>query len=240
MNTLQRILHEPCEIILTIDCEGPKYDKDIPGNTFRMLYTIKEMRKLGVPVVLFLTPGFVMENSPELVQAILSLDNVVCGLHIHVEDLPRAVTEALSFDVSGGGMLADLSPDQQAELVDASISCLRKFGIAPKGFRGGFFSLGDATVEAMKAHDGIVFESHNIFREQYQVGNSHLVSLPILAEDDWKELRIERFDLEGLVALYIRNAPKYRAPVTITHSCCFNDEAHIGKLMDFAARCKCR
>lgn len=205
--------------IISIDCEGTNFDKNLENNVLNLERFLKLNSDNGITTILFITPFFAdMLHKLNLTEKIKEY-NVIFGLHIHPENLPEELNLKCSFLKPEEHLLASYNFDEQKIIIKHSMDYLKEKGIEPiQIYRGGYFSMNNDTAKALWELTDIRFESHNIYREQYSVNNGLLTSLPVYAKDEKEELRLEYFSSDKLIELLNEAKEKYRYAIGVTHS----------------------
>lgn len=214
-----------CKLILTMDCEGPIFDKNLENNVLNLKRLLKLTTKNNVYTILFITPYFAdMLYRLNLVYEIKKEYKVIFGLHIHPNDFPEEIQNICSFVREDVDEISFYSFEQQKLMIKESIEYLRKRDVFPlKIFRGGYFSMNDNTERALIEVSDIRWESHNIHRHQYNVTQQVLESLPVYAFDKDLEFRLEYFNGEKLLEMTRVALDKNIRIVAITHSYLLDD-----------------
>jgi hypothetical protein len=209
-----------CKFILTMDCEGTNFDKNLENNVLNLKRLLKLTTKNNVYTILFLTPYFAdMLYRLNLVYEIKKEYKVIFGLHIHPNNFTEEIKNICSFAREDVDEISFYSLEQQKLMIKESIEYLRKRDVFPlKIFRGGYFSMNDDTARALVEVSDIRWESHNIHRHQYNVTKQILKSLPVYAFDKDMEFRLEYFNGEKLLEMTREALDKNTRIVGITHS----------------------
>lgn len=214
------------KFILTVDCEGPIFDKNLMNNVMNLERFLELTTRHDVYTILFITPYFAdMLSRLNLVNKIKQNYKVIFGLHIHPNDFPDVIQEKCPFARKDIDHISFYSCEEQKIMISESLKYLQDRGIYPiEAFRGGYFSINDDTAKALVEVSDIRLESHNIYRPEYKITGSFLKSLPVYGFDKDTELRLEYFDTEKLVSM-TREAYKNNSFIVgITHSYMFDDE----------------
>lgn len=231
-----RLQNNRPEFLFSIDCEGPRYDKNVNQSAMFMADGLSMLEQKGIPVILFLTPGFVNELTDNLSDKLKSFTNSIYGLHIHVEDLPIAPGFEIAHkwpENNGKIMLNTLPSDVQTTIIEAAVKLNSMSGFEPLGFRGGYFSADDATVDALCSCSKVFFESHNMYRSQYQITGGRLLRLPVVSRSAKCDFRVESRTEEEMADMLLQGQPGYPKTMAMTHSYCFSIDAYRDKFARF-------
>ncbi|SKA81420.1 hypothetical protein SAMN05443428_10457 [Caloramator quimbayensis] len=224
----RRITHSKFDFFLSVDCEGPIFDKNLENNVLNMERFLKLNTENDIYTLLFITPYFAMKlDELNLIEKIKNEYLVVFGLHIHPNNLPEHIQEKCSFLRDDLHLLADYNYHEQKEIINNCYEYLHKLSINPiEGFRGGYFSIDNNTVDILKKNTDIYFESHNIHRKEYKVINAnHLISsYPVYSKDAYNEFRLEYFESEKLISIINDALLNNSKVIGITHSYLFDDK----------------
>lgn len=223
---LEKILEDSeCRFILTMDCEGTNFDKNLKNNILNLGRLLKLAADHNVYTVLFITPYFAdMLCKMKLADTIKRDYKVIFGLHIHPDNLPEEIGRVCSFIRKDEEKIAAYSLEEQMLIIKESIEYLKERGIFPlQIFRGGYFSMNDDTARALTELSDIKWESHNIHRQQYNITKPVLKPLPVYAKDKDRELRLEYFSIEELLYMTREALYENRRLVGITHSYLLDD-----------------
>ena len=208
------------EFVLTIDCEGYNFDKNLKNNVLNLERLLKLNSENNIYTLLFITPYFAeMLNELNLVEKLKKNYKVIFGLHIHPNNLPEGIEKYCPFIKSDEDLISYYSYDEQKLIIKHCYEYIIKLGIEPiEAFRGGYFSIDDNTQKILSELTPIKFESHNIYRPEYKVTKNILTSLPVFAENENKELRLEYFNIEKLSEMLTNALGGNRQLFGITHS----------------------
>lgn len=224
---LTNVLENPeCKFILTMDCEGPNFDKNLEYNLFNLERLLQLTTNHNICTIMFITPYFAdMLYRLNLVYIIKKKYKVVFGLHIHPNNLPEEIQRKCPFLREDVDEISFYSYEQQRLIIRESVEYLRKRDVFPlEIFRGGYFSMNDDTARALMDISDIRWESHNIHREQYGVTWEVLKSLPVYALDRDTEFRLEYFDVKRLLEMTRDALGRNERIVGITHSYLLDDD----------------
>ncbi|MCB2299077.1 polysaccharide deacetylase family protein [Clostridium tagluense] len=208
------------DFILTIDCEGYNFDKNLKNNVLNLERLLKLNSENNIYTLLFITPFFAeMMNELNLIENIKKNYKVVFGLHIHPNNLPESIEKLCPFIEKNEDLIANYSYDEQKIIIKHCYEYISKLGIEPiEAFRGGYFSIDDNTEKILAELTPIKYESHNIYRPQYKVTKNILTSLPVYAENENEELRLEYFNIEKLSKILNKGILENKKLFGITHS----------------------
>lgn len=224
----KRIKQLKFDFFLSIDCEGPIFDKNLENNILNMEKFLRLNTQNDIYTILFITPYFAMKlNELNLIKKIKKEYLVVFGLHIHPNNLPESIQEKCSFLRNDLDLLTDYNYYEQKEIINYCHDYLHKLSITPiEGFRGGYFSIDNNTIDILKESTDIYFESHNIHRKEYKVTNlNHFIdSYPVYSKDDKNEFRLEYFESEKLISMINDALSNNSKVIGITHSYLFDDK----------------
>lgn len=232
---LNSLLKSPnFNLIMTMDCEGTNFDKNLRENTANLERFLDLNTNADITTVLFVTPYFAdMMKQLGIVESVKNNYKVVFGLHIHPNNLPPEIQKLCSFVTAEEDLIGAYNCDEQLFLVKHSMDYLAQRGITElQAFRGGYFSMNNDTAKALNAITEIGYESHNIYREQYQVSNGLLTPFPVYAFDEEEEFRLEYFDNAKLVKMLQGAAQNRTDIIGITHSYLLKDEDIHNKMKD--------
>lgn len=224
---IEKILEDSgCRFILTMDCEGTNFDKNLKNNILNLDRLLQLASDYNVYTILFITPYFAdMLYKMGLVDSIKRDYKVIFGLHIHPDNLTEEIRRVCSFIREEAEEISAYSLEEQMLIIKESIEYLKERGIFPlQIFRGGYFSMNDDTARALTELSEIRWESHNIHRQQYNITKPALKSLPVYAKDKDTELRLEYFNLETLLEITREALAENQRVVAITHSYLLDDE----------------
>lgn len=206
--------------ILTIDCEGSNFDKNLRNNVGSLERLLKLNSENNIYTLLFITPFFAeMMKELNLIEKIKRNYKVIFGLHIHPNNLPEDIGKLCPFIKSDEDLISHYSYDEQKLIIKHCYDYIFKLGIEPiEAFRGGYFSIDDNTEKIVSELTTIKYESHNIYRAEYKVTKNILTSLPVYAENENEELRLEYFNIEKLSKMLSSGMMKNKNIFGITHS----------------------
>jgi hypothetical protein len=208
------------QFYLSVDCEGTNFDRNLKGNA-ECLENLLELNTANhIYTILFLTPYFAeMLDELGLVNKIKSNYKVIFGLHIHPENLPEKIKDKCSFIKDSITHIAEYNYSEQRKLISESMKFVEDLGIGPiQGFRGGYFSINDETVKAISSCTNIKWESHNVYREEYNVTQNILQACPVFSYDKATEFRLEDYN-EAVFDAMITDAKRNKKKIlAITHS----------------------
>jgi hypothetical protein len=225
-NCLENILKDnECKFILTIDCEGHNFDKNLENNVRNLTRLLRLTSDNNIYTILFITPYFAdMLYKLGLTQEIKSNYKVIFGLHIHPNNFPEEIQRVCSFLRAEEDEIAAYTLVEQTLVLKEAINYLKKREIFPlQIYRGGYFSFNDHTAKALTEVSDIRWESHNVYRNQYNITKNILESLPVFASDQDLEFRLEYFSKEKLVEMTREALKLKRRIVGITHSYLLDD-----------------
>ncbi|KGK87563.1 hypothetical protein [Clostridium sp. HMP27] len=207
------------DFALSIDSEGTNFDKNLENNVKHLERLLKLNTDNDVYTILFITPYFAdMLHKLNLVQVIKKY-KVIFGLHIHPDNLPEEISMNCPFLKENEELLASYNYEEQKTLIKLCLDYLHSKEIAPiEIFRGGYFSMDDNTAKALIEVTDIKYESHNIYRSQYNITENLLTPIPVYAYDDAEELRLEYFNSEKLSELLVDAMENNKKTLAITHS----------------------
>lgn len=223
---LENILeNNECKFILTMDCEGSNFDKNLENNILNLGRLLKLAADYNVYTILFITPYFAdMLYRMKLLDQIKKEYRVIFGLHIHPNNLPGEIRSTCPFIKEDADEISFYSLEEQKLIIKESIEYLEKRDVFPlQIFRGGYFSMNDDTARALTEVSDIGWESHNIHRHQYNVTKPILKSLPVYAFDKDMELRLEYYNQDKLIEMAREGLKLNRRMVGITHSYLLDD-----------------
>lgn len=211
---------EGFEMVMSIDCEGTNYDKNLENNVKNLERFLQKATENNITTLLFITPYFAdMLKKLDLVEKIKYKYKVIFGLHIHPDNLPPEISRKCDFIRPDEEYLASYSYDEQKKIIELSMNYIEERGVTPiQIFRGGCFSMNTDTAKILLELTDIKYESHNPYREQYNVEKGLLKSIPVYALNRDEEIRLEFFTtekLESMLSDAIINGSKV---VGITHS----------------------
>ncbi|OGO77030.1 MAG: hypothetical protein A2Y23_03410 [Clostridiales bacterium GWB2_37_7] len=218
---LKSLLEKPnFSLTMTMDCEGTNFDKNLKENVANLEKFLDRNTNANIATVLFITPYFAdMMKQLGIVESVKNNYKVIFGLHIHPNNLPAELQQQCSFATAEEDLIGAYTYEEQLSLIRHSANYLANMGITDlQAFRGGYFSMNNDTAKALKAITQIGYESHNIYREQYQVSNGLLTPFPVYAFDEEEEFRLEYFDSDKLVKMLYGAAQKHTDIIGITHS----------------------
>jgi proteasome lid subunit RPN8/RPN11 len=219
---------------MTMDCEGTNFDKNLRENVANLEKFLDRNTNANIGTVLFITPYFAdMMNQLGIVESVKNNYKVVFGLHIHPNNLPPAIQQQCRFISEKEDLIAAYNYEEQLMMINHSRDYLAQNGITDlQAFRGGYFSMNDDTAKALKTATQIGYESHNIFREQYQVSNGLLTPFPVHAFDEEEEFRLEYFDSDKLVKMLYAAVQNHTDIIGITHSYLLKEDEIHNKMKD--------
>ncbi|MBZ9606837.1 hypothetical protein G9F73_003185 [Clostridium estertheticum] len=208
------------DFILTIDCEGYNFDKNLKNNVMNLERLLKLNSENNIYTLLFITPFFAeMMNELDLIEKIKNNYKVIFGLHIHPNNLPEHIEKLCPFIKSDEDLISYYPYDQQKIIIKHCYEYISKIGIEPiEAFRGGYFSIDDNTAKILSELTNIKYESHNIYRPQYKVTKNILTSLPVYAQNENEELRLEYFNIEKLSEIFEKGIKENKTLFGVTHS----------------------
>ncbi|MFT5871686.1 MAG: hypothetical protein ACI8WT_000606 [Clostridium sp.] len=208
------------DFILTMDCEGYNFDKNLKSNVGCLERLLKLNSENNIYTLLFITPYFAeMMNELHLIEKIKNNYKVIFGLHIHPNNMPECIEELCPFIKSDEDLISYYSYDQQKLIIQHCLEYITKLGIEPiEAFRGGYFSIDDNTEKILSEITTIKYESHNIYRPEYKVTKNILTSLPVYAQNENEELRLEYFKIEKLSEMLRNGIKENKNLFGITHS----------------------
>jgi hypothetical protein len=208
------------DFILTIDCEGYNFDKNLKNNVLNLERLLKLNSENNIYTLLFITPFFAeMMNGLNLIEKIKRNYKVIFGLHIHPNNLPKSIEKLCPFIKEDEDLIAKYSYDEQKLIIKHCYEYILNLGIEPiEAFRGGYFSIDDNTEKILTEITPIKYESHNIYRPQYKATKNILTSLPVYAKNENEELRLEYFTIEKLSELLTIGILENKKLFGITHS----------------------
>jgi len=220
-NSIERLFQtQGFELALSMDCEGTNYDSNLDGNVANLERFLALATSHGLATILFITPHFSDKLREHGLAERLSRDyRVIYGLHIHPDNLPEVLASQCPFLRPGEEFLANYGRSEQERIIRLSYAYLGENGIAPlQIFRGGCFSMNTDTAQLLLEHTPIRYESHNPFREQYDVLPGLLKSLPVYALSRDEELRLEFFTTSRLQEMLAGAITRKAKTLAITHS----------------------
>ena len=208
------------DFILTIDCEGYNFDKNLKNNVGSLERLLKLNSENNIYTLLFITPYFAeMMNELNLIKKIKKSYKVIFGLHIHPNNLPQQIEKLCPFIKNDEDLISHYTYDQQKIIIKYSYDYIFNLGIEPiQAFRGGYFSINDDTQKILSELTDIKYESHNIYRPEYKIKQNILASLPVYAQDETEELRLEYFNIEKLSEMLRKGIYENKKIFGITHS----------------------
>ncbi|MBK5241434.1 hypothetical protein [Clostridium sp.] len=206
--------------ILTIDCEGYNFDKNLKNNVLNLEKLLKLNSDNNIYTLLFITPYFAeMMNNLNLIEKIKNNYKVIFGLHIHPNNLPEHIEKHCPFIKSDEDLISAYSYDEQTLIIKHCYEYISLLGIEPvSAFRGGYFSIDDNTEKILSEITPITYESHNIYRPEYRVTKNILTPLPVYAQNENEELRLEYFSIEKLSEMLKSGISDNKKLFGITHS----------------------
>lgn len=209
-----------CKFILTMDCEGMNFDKNLINNVLNLESLLKLAAEYNIYTILFITPYFAdMLYRLGLVNRIKREYRVIFGLHIHPDNLPEEIRNVCTFVREDVEEISWYPFEEQKLIIKESIEYISKRGIFPlQLFRGGYFSMNDDTARVLEEVSDIRWESHNIYRHQYNITKPIIKSLPVYAFDKDLEFRLEYFSGKELLKMTREALEKNIRIVGITHS----------------------
>jgi hypothetical protein len=205
---------------LSVDCEGTNFDRNLKGNAECLERLLELNTANNIYTILFITPYFAeMLDELGLVSKIKSDYKVIFGLHIHPENLPEKIKDQCPFIKNNIKYIAEYNYKEQREIICETLKFIENIGLEPiQGFRGGYFSVNDETIEAIRSSTNIKWESHNIYRKEYSVTQNLLQAFPVFSYDDATEFRLEDYD-EAVFDAMITDAKLNKKKIlAITHS----------------------
>jgi len=208
------------DFILTIDCEGDNFDKNLKNNVLNLEKLLKLNSENDIFTLLFITPLFAeMMNELNLIEKIKRHYKVIFGLHIHPNNLPKEIGKLCPFIKNDEDLISYYSYDEQKLIIKLSYDHISKLGIEPiEAFRGGYFSIDDNTEKILAELTPIKYESHNIYRTEYKATKNILTSLPVYAENEVEELRLEYFNIDKLSNILKKGISENKTLFGISHS----------------------
>lgn len=218
---LDTYIKEPnFDFILTMDCEGYNFDKNLKNNVLNLERLLKLNSKNNIYTLLFITPYFAeMMNELNLIEKIKKDYKVIFGLHIHPNNLPKHIEKFCPFIKEDEDLISYYSYDEQKLIIKHCYEYISKLGIEPiEAFRGGYFSIDNNTEKVLSELTTIKYESHNIYRPQYKVTENILTSLPVYAQNENEELRLEYSNIEKLSEMLTKGIAEKKKLFAITHS----------------------
>lgn len=220
-NILDKYINTPnFDFILTMDCEGYNFDKNLRNNASNLERLLKLNSENNIYTLLFVTPYFAeMLNELNLIEKIKKNCKVIFGLHIHPNNLPDHINKLCPFIKNDEDLISYYSYDEQKLIIKNCYEYISELGIKPiEAFRGGYFSIDDNTEKILAELTTIKHESHNIYRDEYKVTKNILTSLPVYARDKNEELRLEYFNIEKLSEILEKGIHENKKIFGITHS----------------------
>ena len=220
MDLCNLLKEEGFQFFLSVDCEGTNFDRNLKGNAECLENLLELNTANNIYTILFLTPYFAeMLDKLGLVNKIKANYKVIFGLHIHPENLPEKVKNRCSFINNNIKHMTDYNFVEQRKIIMESLKFIEELEIGPiQGFRGGYFSINDETVEAIRSCSSIKWESHNIYRKEYQVTQNILQACPVFAYDKATEFRLEDYNEAVFEAMIIDAKQNKKKIIAITHS----------------------
>lgn len=218
---LDKYLKKPnFDFILTIDCEGYNFDKNLKNNVLNLERLLKLNSENNIYTLLFITPYFAkMMYELNLIEKIKEDYKVIFGLHIHPNNLPEPIEKLLPFIKSDEDLISYYSYDEQKLIIKHCYEYISNLGIEHiEAFRGGYFSIDDNTEKILSELTTIKYESHNVYRPQYKATKNILTSLPVYAQNEDQELRLEYFNIEILSEMLVKGIDENKKIFGITHS----------------------
>ena len=211
---------EGFELVVSMDCEGTNYDKNLENNVLNLERFLKLATNNNITCILFITPYFAdMLSKLKLIEKIKENYKVIFGLHIHPDNLPEDIASKCSFIRPDEEYLASYSYEEQKQIVNLCMEYLDNKGIEPiQIYRGGCFSMNEDTSKILAELTDIKYESHNPYREQYTPLKGLLNSMPVYALSRDEELRLEFFTTEKLQHMVSEAYDKGAKTIAITHS----------------------
>lgn len=208
------------DFILTIDCEGYNFDKNLKNNVLNLESLLKLNSENNIYTLLFITPYFAqMMKELNLIEKVKTNYKVIFGLHIHPNNLPEEIEKLCPFIKNDEDFLSSYSYVDQKLIIKYCYEYILKLGIEPiQAFRGGYFSIDDNTAKILKELTDIKYESHNIYRPAYKVIKNSLTSLPVYAQNENEELRLEYFNTKILSEMLQKGINENKKLFGITHS----------------------
>lgn len=208
------------EMAMSIDCEGTNYDKNLENNVKNLERFLQKATDNDITTILFITPYFAdMLHKLDLVDKIKYKYKVIFGLHIHPDNFPSDIALQCPFIRPDEEYFASYSYEEQKKMLSLSMKYLQERGVTPiQIFRGGCFSMNTDTANILLEITDIRYESHNPFREQYDVEKGLLNSIPVYALNRDEEIRLEFFTTEKLEAMLSDAIMNNSKVMGITHS----------------------
>ena len=208
------------DLILTIDCEGYNFDKNLKNNVLNLEKLLKLNSDNNIYTLLFITPFFAeMMNNLNLIERIKNNYKVIFGLHIHPNNLPEHIKNLCPFIKNDEDFISYYSYDEQKVIIKHCYEYISSLGIKPiEAFRGGYFSIDDNTAKILKELTDIKYESHNIYRPEYKLTQNILTSLPAYCPNEIDELRLEYYSIEKLSEILTLGLRENKKLFAITHS----------------------
>lgn len=208
------------DFFISMDCEGPIFDKNLYGNVSYLEKFLKLTSSNEIYTILFITPKFAhMLKEQSLINIINKNPYVIVGLHIHPNDLPIEIEKNCPFISRDIDNISDYSYQQQKAIIKYSTKYLEDIGLENiQGFRGGYFSINNDTEKALKAVTDIKWQSHNTYREQYKVTQNLLTPVPVYAYNATYEMRIEDHDISVLHKMLNKAIMDEEKVIATTHS----------------------
>lgn len=218
---LDKYIQKPSfDLILTIDCEGYNFDKNLRNNVLNLEKLLKLNTDNNIYTLLFITPFFAeMMNNLNLIERIKDNYKVIFGLHIHPNNLPEHIKKLCPFIKKDEDLISYYSYEHQKKIIKHCYEYIYSLGIKPiEAFRGGYFSIDDNTAKILKELTPIKYESHNIYRPEYKLKQNILTSLPVYSPDKNDELRLEYYSIDKLSDLLTLGLIENKKLFAITHS----------------------
>lgn len=208
------------DFILTIDCEGYNFDKNLKNNVLNLEKLLKLNSENNIYTLLFITPFFAeMIKKLNLIEKIKNNYKVIFGLHIHPNNLPQHIENVCPFIKTDEDLISYYSYEEQKVIITECYQYLLKLGIEPiEAFRGGYFSINDNTAKILQELTPIKFESHNTYRSEYKLKEKLLTSLPVYAQNENEELRLEYYDIKKFSEILTKGIRENIKLFGITHS----------------------
>lgn len=208
------------DLILTIDCEGYNFDNNLKNNILNLEKLLKLNSKNNIYTLLFITPFFAeMMNNLNLIKKIKDDYKVIFGLHIHPNNLPKDIKKFCPFIKEDEDLISYYSYSEQTIIIRHCYDYIKNLGIGPiEAFRGGYFSIDDNTVKVLKELTTVKYESHNTYRSEYKLTKKILTPIPVYAQNENNELRLEYYSTQKLSEIFKQGLTESNKLFAITHS----------------------
>jgi len=208
------------DFILTIDCEGYNFDNNLKNNVLNLEKLLKLNSENNIYTLLFITPFFAeMMKKLNLIEKIKNNYKVIFGLHIHPNNLPEHIDNLCPFIKKDEDLMSYYSYDEQKIIITQCYQYISKLGVEPiEAYRGGYFSIDDNTAKILHDLTSIKYESHNIYRPEYKLTKKILTSLPVYAQNENNELRLEYYNIDKISKLLTQGIMENKKLFAITHS----------------------